>query len=79
MKLPKKQEILLNFLSKRAANGAIKITNSQIAKDLFESNIIAPNLSNESVSALIAELGRKNLIRTEIINNNTRNRIIYLI
>jgi len=78
MSLTRKQQILYDFLKKRAANNAIKISNIKISKELVEQKLIFPAMSFNSVSTLLRKLENRGLIKREE-GHTTRDRIIIIL
>src|SRR5258708_3902107 len=75
MKLSKKQQILLDFLVSKAANGALKLSNQEIAQCLAKTG--SARFHDKSISNLLARIEKKGLI-TRDQGKNTRDRIIFI-
>lgn len=78
MDLSKKQKILFDFLKNNAADGALKMTNPAISRELTRLRLYAPAPSSTAISMMLGILVKKNLIRLEY-PGDTKARVIYIL
>jgi DNA-binding PadR family transcriptional regulator len=76
--LTKKQKTLLDFLSKRAANGALKMVNHKIAEEMAAAKLVLPAPSYSAISTMLKQLEKKGAIRIEH-SGAGKDRVIYIL